>query len=197
MKDISVIIKNHYSALIKSYQKLASNDVRFEINEKQYKKFEQSFARRRKYVLDNYMENSKSLDRHKLSAIVIIELILAKIVELKVPVRTDDNLALDEYLMATSTGFELMRYWLNKTLEKKQQPIVEKWYIPELLSCPDNEYYKVFARNLFFTFERSKEDTDEQFRTGFNELELAEKLYLFEQLTLIKNDIDMDALKEE
>ena len=59
-----------------------------------------------------------------------------------------------KYYIAAQTGLSYMQYWLNNILEFKGQSIVEEWYWPKLFSCPDNQYFSVFARGLYYTEQR-------------------------------------------
>jgi len=195
MSAVADKVKTYYVKLATEYQQ-GLGKGRFVLNLENFDLFEENFNRRQKFVLEQYMDESvKSLDRHKLSAIIIIELVRSNVMTLLQERNdADGNIAIDEYVFATLTGMELLRYWLNKKLIRRNIPEIAKWEYPMLLACPDNEYYKVFARNLFFT---QKSERTEEYATGFNELELAEKLYLFEYISLISNNIDVQQLQEQ
>lgn len=179
------VIKTYYDTLVKK----ANTNIQkhFIYKPENFEKFQAAFEKRRDYVLNTYMQDSvKHLDRHKLSSIVMIELILNDIVVSENPIVNGSNVNIAPYLFATQAGFQLLLYWLNKDLKEKKQPRVTVWTEPTLLSCPDNNYFAVFARNLYYISVRNNGD----YCTGYNELELAEKLYLFEYITLISNNID-------
>ncbi|MDR0490858.1 MAG: hypothetical protein LBH28_06405 [Oscillospiraceae bacterium] len=197
MRTAAEIAVDYYKKLATEYQRDPSGKDRFVMHHDNFKVFEDNFKLRQEFVLVNYMDGTvKFLDRHKLSSIIVIELLCANVVALSEELRgrsDDNNLAIDEYVLATLTGLELLRYWLNKKLTKLRIPEITEWVVPKLLACPDNEYYKVFARNLLFTRKRNNHP---QYPTSYNELELAEKMYLFEYITLVSKGIDIQKLQE-
>ena len=71
-----------------------------------------------------------------------------------------------------------------------------EWHWPKMLSCPKNHYFGVFSRNLYFV-EQTNNAQDSHYSRTFNELELADKLFLFECATMLKNGIDPDKLIDE
>jgi hypothetical protein len=169
--------------------------LKLDINKKGV--FLDNFCNRYKYILENYMETGvKSLDRHKVASIAIIEFILADVLIYIEPPHDENTIFMPKYYLAAQTGLAFMQYWFNNLLEIKGiTPIIE-WHWPKMLSCPKKHYFSVFSRNLYFVEQKFKDKNEHYFRT-FNELELSDKLFLFEYATILKHGIDPDKLVEE
>ena len=130
-------------------------------------------------------DSSKPLDRHKIAAILIISTIRTDV--LKSTKKNENDIFIGNYILATEVGLSYMLQILNEELEKRELPPIEKYYFPEAFSCK-TDYSKIFYRNLYF----SNENAD----WGLNPLDIAERLFLLEYITLLKNEIDTSILKE-
>ena len=75
----------------------------------------------------------------------------------------------------------------KKLVDKGENPIGKIW-MPDALSC-DAPYFEILCRNLFY----AKSDAG----WNINPLDMAEKLFILEYVTLEKNGIDPHILKED
>lgn len=132
----------------------------------------------------NYMEDAqKPLDRHKIAAIVMIATIRASVLKSS----EQENKFVGNYVLAEEVGLSYMLGMLNKRLKEKGKEELKEFYFPNALAC-ETSYFRIFYRNLYFANE--SEDW------GLNPLDIAERLFLLEYLTLEKNGIDPEILKE-
>ena len=115
-----------------------------------------NFSKRYQFVMENYMQDGvKTLDRHKVAAIAIIEYIRSEVLEYTKPPNLSGNeIFMPEYYMAAQVGLSFMQYWFNSWLAAKGKAPVKEWSWPKLISCPGNPYFSVFARSLYYTKER-------------------------------------------
>jgi len=152
--------------------------------------FVNNFNTRYLYVLKMYMkEDTIELDRHKVAAIAVIELVLSEALDgVSLEIDGDEkDIRIHRYLLASQTGFRFLLHQLNKKLVDFCLAPLDEFHSPEIFTCPENNYLHVFARNLHFVSKRA--GCDDRFVTSLNELDLAEKLYLLEYITLLKNNI--------
>lgn len=77
---------------------------------------------------------------------------------------------------------------LNKKLVDKGENPIGKIWMQDALSC-DTPYFEILCRNLFY----AKSDAG----WNINPLDMAEKLFILEYVTLEKNGIDPHILKED
>lgn len=137
-------------------------------------------------IVKKYMYNPKEhLDRHKMAAIIIISLVKAKPLEYPDDEK-DDKIFVGNYVMASEIGLAFMREQLNEILIKKNEMLVSKYFFPESWTC-DNDYFRVFYRNLYYS--------DQNSEWGLNPLDIAEKLFLLEYLTLSKQGANVHVLE--
>ena len=198
IQRLAEILANKYHDNFKKAKKVLKRDFEIELNSDNLSKFRENFCERYKYVLQEYMnQDVKVLDRHKVSAVAIIEFILSDILIYEEPRHGIDEIFMIKYDLATQTGLAFMQYWFNNLLEAKGESAIIEWHWPQLLSCPENSYFRVFARNLYYTEQSIKKSGERQYVKAFNELELAEKLFLFEYITIIKEGIEPMKLAEE
>lgn len=135
-----------------------------------------------------YMSSEvKYLDRHKVSSIVIISIIESNIIKYS---KNGENGAVyfAPYYIATSVGFSFMQSEVNEILLKKKQKTIDKIWTPDLLSCPNVPYIDEFSRNLYYAHSNEK--------WGLNPLDLSEKLFILEYVTLEKKGINPHILQE-
>jgi len=200
---ISERVEKFYNE-VKVYYSEKASEYEFEVNKKELKDFQTRFEERRDFVKKTYMKPGvKNLDRHKSTAIAIIELCRANLVgdsQVKPTESDKGKVSILRYQLATHIGFELLRYWLNIELGDIGEKKIERWVRPTVY-CPEGDigYFTIFARNLYYTHERANKENMElsKYSTDYSELELAEKLYLFEYITLRENGIDPEKLKRK
>ena len=165
------------------------NDKSIELQglQKKKKTFETEFMNLYEKINEKYMlEDTESLDRHKVAAIIMISIIKSEILSVR-DKESQNKTFLGNYILATDCGFSYMLKELNIKLGELEQKEIKKFFFPEAMACETN-YYRIFYRNLYFA------DSDEDW--GLNPLDIAERLFLLEYVTLEKNDIDPSILKE-
>jgi len=171
-----------------------SNGIILSINTKQKIIFLNNFCNRYMFVMDTFMASDvKFLDRHKVAAIAIIEFIESNVLTYECPKINNNMLFIPEYILALQTGLAFMQRMLNILLESQGMNTVDKWHWPTSLSCPNNEFILIMARHLYFTKKRSTLG-NERYATNFNELDLAERLFYIEWITLKEKMIDYRSL---
>lgn len=150
--------------------------------------FSDEFERSYKYILDQFMikkhEKEGTLDHHKIAALIVICGIKSKFVSMN-PV-PEDTVFLGNESIALSVALSFMQSILNDKLQvARVNKRIEKYAFPKAWTCGTN-YFDIIVRNLYYAREYWK----------LNPLELAEKFFLIEYITLIKNGIDPDVLCE-
>lgn len=130
-----------------------------------------------------YMAEEKSpLDRHKVAAIIMIAIVKSDILT-----SSKEGRFLGNYILATEVGLSYMLKELNDKLAEKGKKKIDEFYFPQAMSCP-TDYLKIFYRNIYFA------NTNTEW--SLNPLDMAERLFLLEYLTLEKNKIDPSILRE-
>lgn len=145
--------------------------------------FNECFCRMYKEIQDKYMINTEALDRHKVAAIMMISIIKAKPLSVK---DSSENF-MGNYVLAADAGFNYMLDDLNRILEANSMSPIQEYAFPNVLAC-DTYYYKVFYRNLYYTESQLLE---------YNPLELADKLFLIEYITLLEKKVNMAKLRKK
>lgn len=158
---------------------LQSKDIKFDDKSSQFCKY---FCDSYKEIQDRYMREAEELDRHKVAAIMIISIIKTS----PLSVKASSKEFMGNYVLATDAGLNYMLDDLNRVLKDNNLQCIQEYFFPDALAC-DTYYYKIFYRNLYYT------DKNESW--CYNPLELADKLFLFEYITLIENQIDLAKLK--
>lgn len=157
-----------------------NNEMEFEDNSKEFKSL---FIEQYKYILNNYMkENDKSLDRHKVAAIVIITIIKLHILKIKNP----NEKFTGNYALAIDVALNYMLDEINEILIQKNGQTIEGYDFPIATNC-NTEYYRIFYRNLYYI--------DNNPEWTLNPLDIADRLFLLEYITLLKKDIDPRSVK--
>lgn len=155
-------------------------------NKKSKEYFGKTFESLYVYIANEYMRcPDEPLDRHKVAAITIISIIKADVVTSDYS--SEDNIFFGNYTLATDSGLQYMLSELNKRLHEKGMRQVERYYFPIAMAC-ETDYYRIFYRNLYFANNNEK--------WNLNPLDIAERLFLLEYMTLEKNGINPEVLKE-
>ncbi len=159
---------------------LQAQDIMFEDKGVQFCEF---FCNMYKEIQDAYMRKSEALDRHKVAAIMMISVIEIKPLSIQEQARE----FMGNYVLAADAGFNYMLDELNRVLKDNGMECILRYFFPDALAC-DTYYYKIFYRNLYYT------EKNESW--SYNPLELADKLFLLEYITLKENNVDMTKLKK-
>lgn len=151
-----------------------------------YRRFDDNFRKLYNEIKEHYMENDvKNLDRHKVASIIIVSIIKANAIVYQGKVEQGKEF-FGQYLIATSVGMTYMQYELNKLLVEKNEKTITKLWFPSPISC-DTPYFEIFCRNLYFANCNNN--------WGLNPLDVAEKLFILEYITLEKYGINPKILK--
>ena len=158
------------------YRKKNKNIV---FDDSKYQEFYDVFKKKYNAIRHEYMkENVTALDRHKVAAVMIVTSIEVKAVSYRGELSEKQH-----FLGSEMFSTEVALSWMLDTLNKKlvglgKTPIVS-YHMPKAFSC-DTPYFEVFTRNLFFSNRDYK----------LSPLDVSEKLFLIEYISLLKNNID-------
>lgn len=151
------------------------------------KNFGKRFRGNYNYIKENYMKKEVNfLDRHKVSAIIIVSLLEVNPIKYHGEI-SDDQVFLGEYFLIAAVGFNYLQECLNEILAQSGIDKIEKIYFPEPFSC-NVAYFDIFCRNLYFAKSEDK--------WGLNPLDIAKELFLLEYMTIREMKIDPQVLKE-
>lgn len=179
-------IKVFWDALNQIVEHHRKIDSYIKLNKDKYPRFESYATNLYENIKSKYMKPStKSLDRHKLSAIMIVSAVENEVVSYdRAP--NSNFVFLGCEMFAAEAALECMRKLLNDKLEEAHcDSKVERFYMPDAFAC-DTPYFDIFCRNLYY----AKKDYQ------LNPLELSEKLFLLEYITIIKKDINTSYLHD-
>ena len=164
---------------------MCQENENIEFHGKRYTDFKAIFKAEYDHIADHYMEKPEEpLDRHKVAAIIIVSIIKSNILEGKA---AEGYVFLGNYILATDIALLYMLNEINKRLTLKGEKEISQYFFPAAMSC-QTDYYMIFFRNLYFAH------TDDAWR--LNTLDIAERLFLIEFMTLEKNGVDPSILNE-
>jgi len=178
---------NLYLEGIKLYQSREdlARVVVFDNSDEAKERFEGRFNYLYDYIYDKYMMNTvRSLDRHKTGAIAAISIADAELIAAHN--KEEDEVFVGDWMIAINIGLTYLLAQLNDALHKYGQE-VDKLYMPPVFSCP-RPYPEVMERHLFY---------NQRDGGRVSPLDLAEKFYLLECLTLERNNIGCEILAHD
>ena len=162
------------------YQKKNKNIV---FDDSKYQEFYDAFKKTYYAIRDDYMkENVTALDRHKVAAVMVVVSIETNVISYIAELQEEQNF-LGSELFSTEVALSWMLDTLNKKLIALGKQPIASYHMPEAFSC-DTPYFEIFTRNLFFTHRDYK----------LSPLDVSEKLFLIEYISLLKNNIDPSIL---
>ena len=177
------IIKAYWKELKRTalyYQKKNKNIC---FNEDKYNEFHDVFEATYRAIRAEYMkENVTALDRHKVAAVMIVTTIETQVISYSEPIPEGQHF-LGSEMLSTEVALSWMLDTLNKKLVEVGKVPIEAYFMPQAFSC-DTPYFEIFTRNLFFTHKDYR----------LSPLDISEKLFLMEYITLLKNDIAPEIL---
>lgn len=180
------LIEKVWDVIWQGTQAVISDNHQVKYNKESEKDFRKTFVSVYEKIAENYMTNkNEPLDRHKVAAITIVSIIRAKVLVCDKVRETD--VFMGNYMLATDVALTYMLSEMNKRLIGKGEKALFGYVFPEAMAC-ETDYYKIFYRNLYFA------DCDEEWE--LNPLDIAERLFLLEYITLEKNNIEPSVLKE-
>lgn len=157
------------------YQKKNKNIV---FNDNLYQEFYDTFKELYHAIRNVYMKDDvTALDRHKVAAVMIVTTIKTNVISYKAELQEKQNF-LGSEMFSTEVALSWMLDALNKRLIALGKSPISSYYMPKAFSC-DTPYFEIFTRNLFFTH-RDYE---------LSPLDVSEKLFLLEYITLLENNI--------
>lgn len=196
------------------------SDITFELDDEKKAYYISNFEATYNYILSKFMDNrSEKLDRHKQAAIAIYLLLENPLI------KKSDDIAITEIkqlqdgtnpvfigneVLALSAGLQLLKTLLNaeinevEDVKKKESNRISNFFMPTPYYC-DTPYFEIVCRNLYFqqkyiehyfNTEQLRHTDQYMIKKALFILDFANTLYLFEYLTLIKNDIDPLCLKK-
>lgn len=182
MKQIIEAVWDSLKSEVEFYKK---KDPNIEFATEKFEDFGKAFRVLYNHIKDEYMEESvDNLDRHKVAAIIIVVTLECELITYK-KVLKDNQVFLGQEMIVAQLALSWMLRNLNEVLEEKGQQPVRSYHMPEAFACP-TPYFEILCRNLYF----SKRDY------VLNPLDIAEKLYLIEYITVFKKGRDLSVLKE-
>lgn len=184
-KELELLTRHLWKIVCKGIKLMEAKDAQIAADRSAKEKFEKRFLDMYAEIKDRYMdEKTETLDRHKVAAILLIAVIEADILESR---HQGQRRFVGNYILASDSAFSYMLSELNRELARRHQGKIVKYIFPDALAC-ETDYYRIFYRNLFYIGQNEA--------WTFNPLDLSERLFLLEYLTLKENGIDINALKE-
>lgn len=157
-----------------------SAEIVIDVSPEKKASFDKNFRAMYKLIKDNYMKpDVVALDRHKVAAIIICTIIDEEIVSTNKQTE-NDVVFLGSEMIALSVGLSYMQRSLNDILQEIAVPkIINGYHMPIAMACK-TDYFDILARNLYFAKKHYV----------LNPLDIADKLFLVEYLTLKNEMID-------
>ena len=151
-EDLASYIWDGFCERLDRFNSSCTEESKLVLNVDAKNDFFAGFTNRYEYIITSYMDETVTrLDRHKVAAIAIIALLKANaITESAIRVK-ETEIFIAKHLLIVQVGLAHMQFVLNKELEIRNYKPIKEWYIPTLISCPDNSYVYVLARNLYYT----------------------------------------------
>lgn len=180
------IKKQVWEMFVSVAEQMIQDDSDIVLNYAAEQHFGDSFDALYGYIKEGYMKDSVVyLDRHKVAAIIIIAFVRAN--ALGYGKRLENSTFWGNYKLAISVGLSYMLVMFNNELrEHGYETTIAKYVMPEVL-MDDIPYIDVLARNIYISEVKKKSD--------FNVIDLAEKLFLLEYITMTRYDISPSDLK--
>lgn len=180
MSSSEVYQKVVEEALPKAWEAIQETVRRYQRKDKHikfsddYNSFAEGFLRRYTHIMETYMKDDVlELDRHKIISIMIVVCIDDEIITYSG--ERKDLISLAPYTIAVEVGLNWMLKGLNRELGKsKPGCMVNQYFMPAAFTCPTS-YFEIFCRNLYYA---------KKHWNGLNPLDIAERLYLLEYVTL-------------
>lgn len=184
--SLEIVIKEVWDALEETCNRYSARDSKI-LFKGNYEAFKTSFISLYNGIKAEYMKpNVSELDRHKIISTMIIASIENDLVTYSG--KNSRLVPLVEFMIPTEVGLNWMLAGLNRELSKRNfKAKISRYHMPQAFAC-DTPYFEVFCRNLYYANEKEK-------NLRLNPLDIAEKLFLLEYITLLKNNIDPTLLR--
>ena len=134
---------------------------------------------------------TKGLDAHKQSAIMVISALEANIIE---QTQEEGKVALGVQAVILDVAFSYLEKNINNKLEEIGAHTV-KLKLPIALAC-ETSYFDILRRILYYEDQREKID-DDCYKMSYNVIEWSDRFFLLEYITLLSNGIDPQLVKDK
>lgn len=179
-------LESIWDAIIIAKDKYSSNaNITFVVDEQAKLNFFSKFKDLYNSIKHEYMRSEVlSLDRHKVAAITVCEIIDCNIIQPQtIP---EGKKFIGAEMIALSIGLSYMQTALNSALISKDVgKYIRSYVMPIALNC-ETDYFDILARHLYLAKKNY----------SLNPLDLADKFFLIEYLTLKENGINPLILKD-
>ncbi|MCH5183041.1 MAG: hypothetical protein J1E00_02605 [Oscillospiraceae bacterium] len=179
------LIDSFWGQLEATSQKYQVKDSSICFNVETYDEYCKLFKTIYDDIKDRYMKkNVQALDRHKVAAVFIVSTLEANVITYEKEL-SDNHHFLGKEMFATEVAWAWMLKSFNEKLKDVGLKTVESYHMPVPFAC-ETPYFDIFSRNLYFSKSNTK----------LIVLDIAEKLFLLEYITLLYNDIDPKLLQD-
>ena len=143
------LIENVWELVKEESKRYTEDNVRFVFDESKYKDFKEAFKINYEKIKEKYMLPSvNNLDRHKVSAIIIISLL--EVDAISYNDLEQGSIFIGAELLALKVGLAYLVEKLNeKLLEKGEKHIIQEFKLPNAQSC-GTPYMEIMCRNLYY-----------------------------------------------
>ncbi len=152
------------------------------------KEKEEDFVRlyEKKYdeLISKFMKNTKVLDSHKQAALITITCLESEIIKYRL--ENNEQFSILPQIIAINIGLSYMMELLNVQLKKKLYNPIDKYEMPVAIAC-ETPYIEIMSRLLY--------QAETYSWSGYNVLDLADRYFLLEYITLLQNGIEPLVLK--
>lgn len=156
--------------------------------------FAQKFSKLYNYILKTFMsEETKDLDPHKQAAILIISAIECEIVDPQEDIPNGNRII---YNVALAAGIVYLQNRMSARLKNADMPCGDMAIeFPEAFTC-ETPYFSIMTRMLYYEDPKQKTKNYTGNFLEYNILELSDRLFLLEYITLLQNGIDLYKLAQ-
>lgn len=186
-------VENFWRALENSYDSWSKkeNGSTLSFHSERKNDFFESFSRYYNIIKNQFMTpETKGLDAHKQSAIMVISSLETNIIE---QLQEEGKVALG----AQAVILDVALSYLEKSINNKLKGIGVKTVrlkLPTALAC-ETSYFNILRRILYYEDPRVKRD-DSFYKMSYNVIEWADRFFLLEYITLLNNGIDPQLVKD-
>lgn len=181
------IIDVAWNAIKEGYRACSKHCSGLIFHEEKYGEFARLFEKQYNDVLKRFMkEGTTALDTHKQAAILTISCLEANVIEHEL--NNPDQISIAPQLIAVNVALSYMKDCINDVIKRKGfGKHIDKYYFPVAIAC-ETPYEQIICRILYH--EQNEPDM------SFNVLELADRYFLLEYITLLYRGIEPSLLKE-
>lgn len=182
--NLDTAIEEVWKELNKTCKQYIKEDKNLQFNG-DYNFFLNQFKENYSHIYKYYMKPCVTeLDRHKIVSTMIVTFIECNFLSYSKSCR--GKIFIAPQMIALEVGLNWMLMGLNYQLkEKGESTEIMNYTMPNAFAC-STPYFEIFSRNLYYAHEKGP---------GLNPLDIAEKLFLLEYITLLSHGISPETLK--